>query len=145
MTKHWILLLMMVAVSVPAGAQAPAPATTEKPDAPVAADSITKSPSQSQRYEPISGTKRFEWFFIRSVGPESLFAGAFTAAYGTARDKPEEYGPHWYGFGKRYGMRFTGVATSNAMEAGLGEIWGEDPRYFRANGRPFLERVKNVV
>jgi hypothetical protein len=145
MTKHGVLFLLMLMISVPAIAQTAAPASTDKPDAPVPADSITKSPSEKQQYEPISGTRRIEWFFVRSVGPESLIAGAFTAGIGTARDKPEEYGPHWYGFGQRYGMRFTGVATSNAMEAGLGAIWGEDPRYFRANGKPFLERVKNVV
>jgi hypothetical protein len=42
---------------------------------------------------------------------------------------PKEYGPHWEGFGKRYGMRLTGVSTSNAMEAGLGALWEENPSY----------------
>jgi hypothetical protein len=31
------------------------------------------------------------------------------------------------------------------MEAGLGQIWGEDPRYFRAEKGPFGNRVLNVV
>jgi len=117
----------------------------EKPDAPVPADSITKSPTTQQAYLPISGKKRVEWFLIRSAGPESLMAGLFTAGIGTARNKPEEYGPHFYGFAKRYGMRFTGVATSNAMEAGLGAVWGEDPRYFRAEGQSFNRRLRQVV
>jgi len=56
-----------------------------------------------------------------------------------------EYGPHWDGFGKRYGMRLTGVSTGNAMEASLGAIWGEDPRYFRLVNAPFKERVGSVV
>ena len=42
-------------------------------------------------------------------------------------------------------MRFTGIATGNAMETAVGSLWGEDPRYFRAIGRPFPERMKNVV
>ncbi len=77
--------------------------------------------------------------------PESLAAGTFTPAFGTAMNRPREYGPHWEGFGKRYGMRFTGISTSNAMKAAVGALWGEDPRYFRAAGQPFKGRIKNVV
>jgi hypothetical protein len=143
--RHWILAVVLLAFGAMARAQTAVPDASSKPDAPVAADSITKSPSEMQRYEPISGSRRVDWFFVRTVGPESLFAGLFTAGIGTGRDKPEEYGPHVEGFTKRYGMRFTGVATSNAMEAGLGALWGEDPRYFRANGRPLRARVMNVV
>jgi hypothetical protein len=73
--------------------------------------------------------ERFRWFAKATVGPRSLGVGVLRAAWGTARNNPEEYGPHWDGFAKRYGMRFTGLATSNAIEAGLGSLWGEDPRY----------------
>jgi len=31
------------------------------------------------------------------------------------------------------------------MEAGLGCIWGEDPRYFRVDDRNFSGRLKNVL
>ena len=55
-----------------------------------------------------------------------------------------EYGPHWDGFAKRYGMRFTGVITSKTIEAGLGAIWGEDPRYVPALDKPFKERVGHI-
>lgn len=82
---------------------------------------------------------------LGSVGPESLEAGLFTAAIGTARDQPAEYGPHWQGFVKRYGMRFTGVATSNLMEVGLGGAIGEDPRYPRMGPGPLKKRIGNVV
>src|SRR5215472_16657319 len=144
MAKYWVFLLGFVLFLLPLEAQTQLRDSKSKPDAPVPANSITKSPLQSQKYEPISGTKRLEWFFVRSVGPESLLNGAFTAGIGTARDVPSEYGTHFYGFSKRYGMRFTGIATSNAMEAGLGAVWGEDPRYFMAIGKPFGARLKNV-
>jgi hypothetical protein len=42
-------------------------------------------------------------------------------------------------------MRLTGVSTGKAMEAGFGALWGEDPRYPRAEGRPFKSRVGNVI
>lgn len=79
-----------------------------------------------------------------TVGPESLTAGLFTAGFSTALNHPREYGPHWDGFGKRYGMRLTGIATSNAIEAELGSLWGEDPRYFDSPDRGFGGRVKHA-
>lgn len=102
------------------------------------------SPAVSS-YQSITGKQRFQWFTRSTVGPESLAAGLFSAGFGTAINRPNEYGPHWNGFGKRYAMRLTGISTGNAIEAGLGSLWGEDPRYFRAAGQPFKGRLKNVV
>lgn len=95
-------------------------------------------------YRPISNSQRIGWFFRSTVGPQSLTAGIFSAGFGTALNRPKEYGPHWDGFGDRYGMRLSGIASGNTMEAGLGAIWGEDPRYFRVAGQPFGSRLKNV-
>jgi hypothetical protein len=97
-------------------------------------------------YQPITGKQRFHWFVKSTVGPTSLFAvGPGSAAWSTAFNSPKEYGPHWDGFGKRYGMRLTGVSVGNAMEVGLGAIWGEDPRYFRSPDHAFKKRVKYVL
>lgn len=99
----------------------------------------------SSSYQPITGRQRVRWVVKSTVGRESLAAGFFTAGFGTARNSPREYGPHWDGFGKRYGMRLTGISTGNAMEAGFGSLWGEDPRYFRATGQAFKGRIRNIV
>jgi hypothetical protein len=104
----------------------------------------TVGPAASS-YQPITGRQRFEWLKESTVGPESLAAGLFSAGFGTAINRPTEYGPHWEGFGKRYAMRLTGISTGNAIEAGLGSLWGEDPRYFSAAGQPFKARLKNLV
>jgi len=97
-------------------------------------------------YQPITGKQRLKWFAITTAGPMSLFvAGPLSAGWGTMLDSPEEYGPHWEGFGQRYGMRLTGVSTGNAMEAALGAIWKEDPRYFHSPRRTFGARVKYVL
>jgi hypothetical protein len=96
-------------------------------------------------YKPITGRERLQWFAKSTVAPETLAAGLFSAGFGTAINRPTEYGPHWAGFSKRYAMRLTGISTGNAIEAGLGSLWGEDPRYFRAAGQPFKGRLKNVV
>jgi hypothetical protein len=42
-------------------------------------------------------------------------------------------------------MRLAGVSTGNAIEAGFGSIWGEDPRYFRSPDHTFGARVKYAV
>ncbi len=75
----------------------------------------------------------------------SLAAGAVSAGFGAGFNLPHEYGTHWDGFGSRYGMRLTGIATGNAMEAGLGALWGEDPRYQRASGEAFGQRLGHAV
>ncbi len=106
------------------------------------AHSVPQSPSD---YRPITPDKRMKWFVRATVGPQSLTGGLFSAGFGTAINSPHEYGTHWSGFGDRYGMRLTGISTGNAMEAGLGAVWGEDPRYFRAAGQPFKRRVLNIL
>jgi hypothetical protein len=100
---------------------------------------------QDEPYDPITGRQRLRWLITNTIGPSHLAGGAITSALGTALDRPKEYGPHWDGFADRFGMRLTGVATGNAMEAGIGALWGEDPRYFRVPDQPFRARIKNVM
>jgi hypothetical protein len=121
---------------------------SEKPDAPAVpqgpVEQHAKVPSAQAPYQPISGAQRIQWATSATFGPASLLLGTLTAGIGTGRDQPVEYGPHWDGFAKRYGMRFTGVAASNTIEAGLGSLWGEDPRYVRNQNLPFKRRLGNV-
>lgn len=141
---RWLLINSLLLVPIASRAQTSDPANPSA-EKPVSAGSVTRSPLQRSLYEPITPKQRVEWFMIHTAGPHSLLLGLVAAGYGTAIDKPEEYGPHWEGFGKRYGMRFTGVATGNAMEAAFGSLWGEDPRYFRTRARPLSKRVRNVI
>jgi hypothetical protein len=129
-------LLMICAGALAAYAQTKQPARAVDP---------SRALNSASGYTPITGEQRLHWFAKSTLGKETLAAGVFTSAIGTARNAPHEYGPHWDGFGKRYGMRLTGTSTSNAMEGGLGALWGEDPRYFRRPDDPFKARVLNAV
>src|SRR5215472_3898342 len=123
---------------------APAPSDASAsafPDAPRA----NASDAAGDKYEPITGGERVKWTLLSTFGFASLAGGVVSSAYGTAVDHPHEYGPHWDGFGNRYGMRLSGVITSNAMEAGLGAIWGEDPRYFREPEKSLGGRVGSLI
>lgn len=101
--------------------------------------------SSSSATRSITGKERAAWALGSTFGPASLLGGVISSGWGTLFDTPREYGTHWQGFGDRYGMRLTGIAASNTMEAGLGAIWGEDPRYFRATGESFPARLGHAV
>jgi hypothetical protein len=102
--------------------------------------------AQAAPEDAVTAGERLSWFAKSTVGPESLAGGVISAGFGTLINRPREYGTHWEGFGDRYGMRLTGIATGNAMEAGLGAIWGEDPRYNRAGANAgFGTRVGRIV
>jgi len=96
-------------------------------------------------YVPITASGRMRWFVSNTIGPVNLAAGAFTSALATRSNSPPEYGPHWEGFAKRNGLRITARATSGLIEGGLGGLWGEDPRYFRAKGQPIKARINNIL
>src|SRR5579863_8373838 len=102
-------------------------------------------PTRAADYRPITSEERLQWFTRATIGPKTLAGGLFAAGFGTATDRPHEYGTHWAGFGDRYGMRLTGVSTGNAIEASLGSAWGEDPRYFHTVGQPIPARLRNVL
>lgn len=114
---------------------------------PAAASPLNSAGSSSSAAHPeVTGRERIQWALNGTLGPASLTAGLFSAGWGTLFDHPKVYGPHWEGFGDRYGMRLSGLALSNTMEAGLGAIWGEDPRYKRAgDDAPFFHRLGHAA
>jgi hypothetical protein len=139
------ILFFFVAFLLPIAASSQTQNTQSNAATDVANFHVNSVPKSPANYVPITGKQRLDWFVVSTIGPKSLLGGLWSAGYGTAVNKPKEYGPHWEGFGKRYGMRLTGVSTGNAMEAGLGAIWGEDPRYFHTANQSFGGRVKNVI
>jgi hypothetical protein len=83
---------------------------------------------------PITGAQRVDWIVDGTVGPQSLAIGVVAASWQTGFNVPQEWGRTWSGYGKRYIEREADVAISNTIEAGLGAIWSEEPRYI-ASGR----------
>ncbi len=126
------------------GSTAGSPEDTSKPNPPSLLTPL-KPVTQEAPYAPIRPRQRLRWFITNTIGFPHLAGGLFTAGFGTAFDRPKEYGPHWGGFADRYGMRMTGIVTGNAMEASIGALWGEDPRYFRVPDQRFKGRLANVV
>jgi hypothetical protein len=63
------------------------------------------------------------------------------SALQTWANSPIEYGPHWDGWGRRMGSKFATAAVSSTMEASIGSLWGEDPRYHRLGEGPAKVRL----
>ena len=133
---------MLLIISAPGWGQT----RSSHPDEPDRATLFTKKSRQAlDPYRPITRWQRAQWALSSTAGPENLAAGVLSASVGTAVNRPNEYGPTWGGFGQRYGIRLTGISTGNAIEASLGALWGEDPRYERLPEAPFGARVRNIV
>jgi hypothetical protein len=97
-------------------------------------------------YAPVTTWQRLGWFDQKTFGVQNLGGSIPGAALQTFLDRPRDAGPHWEGFAERYGVSVSTNAVSNAMEAGLGAIWGEDPRYRRDGaGISFKSRLGHVV
>jgi len=97
------------------------------------------------KYTPPTATDRVKFVIKGTVGLPNLAAGVVTSGISTWQNSPVEYGPHWEGFGKRYGIRLAAGAEGQTIEAGLGSLWGEDPRYVRMPDQPFKKRIGNIV
>jgi hypothetical protein len=108
-------------------------------------EAILEHSESDQRVTALTNDQRLQWFVESSMGPRSALAGVLSAGVGTGLDRPQEYGRTGQGFAERYEMRFAGIAAGNAMEATLGAIWKEDPRYERVPHERFGRRVRNVI
>jgi len=115
-----LLLFFSASAIAQPGALPPGGGPSEAQDTPYSVSSLQR---------PLSREERLRWFLSSTVGPKSLGTSVVSAAWSTRSNSPEEYGPHWDGFAKRYGLKLTDAATRNSIEAGVGAIWGENPHY----------------
>jgi len=93
----------------------------------------------------IDGHERMQWLLVENLGAGSLLDDVAVGAVDTFFNTPKEYKPHWAGFGERTGMVTANYGVKSVMEAGLGSIWGEDPRFFKSDGLSFKGRLGYVI
>jgi len=90
------------------------------------------APDVEKAPTPITAVERINWVVEGMLGPRSLGVGVLAATWQTSLRIPDEWSRSPFGFRERYLQREADVAISNTLEAGLGALWGEDPRYIRA-------------
>src|SRR5437870_553218 len=96
-------------------------------------------------YAPISAEARAAWVSHNAASPTSLGLGAAGSAWMTAKNWPREWRRSATGFGRRYLDVQGSAAVSSAIEAGLGVVWGEDPRYIRSARQGTGTRLRYAV
>jgi hypothetical protein len=97
-------------------------------------------------YVPITASQRVEWITDGTIGLRSvLIVGVMSASFQTGLNTPSEWERSWSGFGKRYLQREADVALSNSLEAGVGALWGEEPRYIRAGRGTIGGRARYAI
>lgn len=129
------------------------PGTTQKPDVKVETVEADHSAITTESklvagaaYTPATADDRVEWWARRAFSVDSLAIGAAKTAIKTWwLNSPKAWGRGLDGFGKRFGNREFEVLAGNGIEAGLGTIWGEDPRYFHCPEAGFGPRVKHAI
>jgi len=82
---------------------------------------------------PIAPSQRVGWVATTIVGPQSIMAGAIVTGTETMIPFPREWDRSAAGLARRYASRDGAIAISNGVEASLGALWGEDPRYFECH------------
>jgi hypothetical protein len=133
------------AMATPLGAIAPSVTLAPSVMFAVSTTVTQVGPGVSSAYAPVTPRERVDWIVDGVAGRRSLGVGVVAAAWQTALDTPDEWRRSWPGFGKRYIAREADVALSNALEAGVGALWGEEPRYIRSRRRGFWPRTRYAL
>ena len=113
---------------------------------PALCQSIDAAPVTAEAYVPIMPAQRVDWIVDGTIGKRSLtLVGPLATAWQTAFNTPEEWGRGFSGIAKRYAQREADVAISNTIEAGLGALWGEDPRYIPSGRKGIWPRARYAM
>lgn len=103
-------------------------------------------PLTAEAYVPVTTPQRADWIVDGAIGRKSLFVvGPLATAWQTGFNTPEEWGRGAAGIARRYAQREADVAISNTIEAGLGALWGEDPRYIRSGRKGIWPRARYAI
>lgn len=145
--------MLLLIAGVFAVAQEPVP----KPDT-VVKDNTTEREDRSDAVEPDkpanvgqndyvrpdskTRTKRY----IKSlVGPMTLGRRIASTGYSTWQNSPEEWGPHWDGFGRRFASSMGKGAIKQTTTYALDEALKLDSHYYRSRKKDFRSKVTNAL
>jgi hypothetical protein len=109
--------------------------------------SAPQSPSQPQAngYVRPDAKTRQKRFVNSLVGPMALAKNVAWAGIGTWRNSPEEWGPHWEGFGRRVASNFGKNAIKQTTIYGLDEAFKLDSHFYRSENKSVGARIKNAL
>ena len=107
-----------------------------------AADPAAAAPAA---YVRPTADKRFKKYIGSMFGPWSLGRAVASAGLSTWSNSPEEWGPHWEGFGKRFASNMGRSVMKNTMMYGIDEAFKLDSYYYRSKKKDFGSKIKNAM
>jgi len=130
------LLFLATAISISAQT---APDPTPSPATAATTSSLTAP------YVRPSAKTRFNRYLGSMFGPVALGKRVLSAGWSTWRNSPEEWGPHWEGFGKRFASGTGKTIIKSTVQYGLEEAFKLDSHYYRSKNTSVGARVKNAL
>jgi hypothetical protein len=100
---------------------------------------------QRTTYSPITASERAAWIGGEVMSAGALSSAAFSSAWTMRGHSPKEWPRTASGYGRRFADAQATAAVSSSIEAGLGTMWGEDPRYARSGRHEGWARVGHAV
>lgn len=118
----------------------PQPSPSPSPNPPAA-----NSPSGNSTYVRPDSKTRFKRYVNSMFGPIALGKRVVTAGYSTWRNSPEEWGPTWEGFGKRFASSTGKSIIKNTTQYGLEEAFKLDSKFYRSKKKDVGSRIGNAL
>jgi hypothetical protein len=121
-------------------------ADKKKQDKPAdnASDPQAQTAQQNGYVRPNSKT-RFNRYVNSMVGPMAIGRRVASAGYATWRNSPEEWGPHWEGFGRRFASGMGKGFIKQTTTYGLDEALKLDSHYYRSKKKDFGSKLTNAL
>jgi hypothetical protein len=135
-------LLLFAAFSI--SAQTPGPDSIDVTQQAEQPSTLPAATPKNGTYVRPNRKTRLKSYVNGMFGPVSLAKDVATAGYATARNSPEEWGPHWDGFGKRFASNLGKSIIKNSVQFGLDEAFTLDSQFYRSKDRSFGARVSNA-
>jgi hypothetical protein len=89
--------------------------------------------------------KRFQQYFLATVGPAPLFGEAVSAGLEQWENSPEEWGQGWGAYAKRYRSDLGYNAIRQTISYGASVAFDEDSRYFASGERGVWPRTRHAL
>lgn len=116
------------------------------PDPTPVSSPVTSSTNLSTaQYVRPSAKTRFNRYLGSMFGPVALGKRVVSAGWSTWRNSPEEWGPQWEGFGKRFASGTGKTIIKSTVQYGLEEAFKLDSSYYRSKNKSVGARVKNAL
>jgi hypothetical protein len=103
------------------------------------------APAQNAAYVRPDKQQRIRSYIKSMFGFSALAKNVASAGVSTWTNAPDEWGPHWGGFGKRFASNMGKGIIKNTTAFGLEEAFKLDSRYVPAAGKPVGQRIGNAL